>query len=157
MNKLSIKKLIGLLILALTLIFSHLSIAKIELLEFDNDQQKQSYDTLSEKLRCLVCQNQNLADSNAELAQDMRNKTYLMVKENKSEQDIIDYWVSRYGDFVLYDPPFKQRTIILWVGPFVLLVIAIIIGIRIIRSNKSKVPVEKNKEDRKEIQKLLDS
>ncbi|MBF0264652.1 MAG: cytochrome c-type biogenesis protein CcmH [Gammaproteobacteria bacterium] len=145
------------LLLIFSLFISNACLAKVELFEFENDQQQQAYQTLSEQLRCLVCQNQNLADSNAELAQDMRNKTYQMVKQNKSEQDIIDYWVSRYGDFVLYDPPFKQITLILWLGPFVLLILAIYIGLRIVRSNKAQEITVNNKDKREEIQKLLDS
>jgi len=76
---------------------------------------------LEEKLRCLVCQNQTLADSNAELAGDLRRQVREQVKAGRSDQQIIDYLVQRYGDFVLYDPPFKGTTLLLWVGPFVLL------------------------------------
>ncbi|MFY9314261.1 MAG: cytochrome c-type biogenesis protein, partial [Burkholderiales bacterium] len=79
---------------------------------------------LEEKLRCLVCQNQTLADSSAELAGDLRRQVVEQVKAGKSDQEIIDYLVQRYGDFVLYDPPFKARTLLLWIGPFVLFVIA---------------------------------
>ena len=71
---------------------------------------------VSEQLRCLVCQNQSIAESNAELAVDLRNQ----VKAGKTNQEIVDYMVERYGDFVLYRPPFKTSTVILWVGPVVL-------------------------------------
>jgi cytochrome c-type biogenesis protein CcmH len=76
-------------------------------------------------LRCLVCQNQNLADSNAELAQDLRAQVYQMIQSGKSDQEIIDFMVMRYGDFVLYKPPFKLKTALLWAGPFLLLIIGI--------------------------------
>jgi cytochrome c-type biogenesis protein CcmH len=76
---------------------------------------------LAEKLRCLVCQNESLASSHAELAQDLRREVREQMKLNKSDQEIIDYLVSRYGDFVLYDPPMKPYTLLLWFGPFVLL------------------------------------
>lgn len=76
---------------------------------------------LEEKLRCLVCQNQTLADSNAELAGDLRRQVAEQVKAGRSDAEIIDYLVQRYGDFVLYDPPFKMITLLLWVGPFALL------------------------------------
>lgn len=112
--------------------------AKIELHQFENNQQQQLYKKLSEQLRCLVCQNQNLADSNAELAKDMRKKTYQMVVENQSEQQILDYWVERYGDFVLYNPPFKAQTLILWLGPFVFLLLAIFIAYRLVKASKQK-------------------
>ena len=83
------------------------------LLQFDSPQQEQRYKGLVEELRCMVCQNQNLADSNAGLAQDLRDRTYEMVLEGKSDQDIIDYMVNRYGEFVLYRPPLKTTTILL--------------------------------------------
>jgi cytochrome c-type biogenesis protein CcmH len=76
---------------------------------------------LAEKLRCLVCQNESLASSHAELAQDLRREVREQMKLNKTDQEIIDYLVSRYGDFVLYDPPMKPYTLLLWFGPFVLL------------------------------------
>jgi len=77
---------------------------------------------LSTVLRCLVCQNQTLADSNAELAVDLRNQVREQVKAGRSDEQIIDYLVARYGDFVLYRPPVKTTTVLLWAGPFVLLV-----------------------------------
>lgn len=77
---------------------------------------------LATVLRCLVCQNQTLADSNAELAVDLRNQVREQVKAGRSDEQIIDYLVARYGDFVLYRPPVKMTTVLLWVGPFVLLV-----------------------------------
>lgn len=77
---------------------------------------------LSTVLRCLVCQNQTLADSNAELAVDLRNQVRAQVKAGRSDAEIIDYLVARYGDFVLYRPPVKATTVLLWAGPFVLLV-----------------------------------
>ena len=75
---------------------------------------------VSEQLRCLVCQNQSIAESNAELAVDLRNQVIEQVKAGKTNQEIVDYMVERYGDFVLYKPPFKASTAILWVGPVVL-------------------------------------
>jgi len=77
--------------------------------------------SLATVLRCLVCQNQTLADSNAELAVDLRNQLREQVKAGRSDAEIIDYLVARYGDFVLYRPPVKTTTVLLWAGPFVLL------------------------------------
>ena len=79
---------------------------------------------LEEKLRCLVCQNQTLADSNAELAGDLRRQVREQVNAGRSDGEIVEYLVQRYGDFVLYDPPFKPTTALLWIGPFVLLAAA---------------------------------
>lgn len=76
---------------------------------------------LATVLRCLVCQNQTLADSNAELAVDLRNQVRAQVKAGRSDEEIIEYLVARYGDFVLYRPPVKTTTVLLWAGPFVLL------------------------------------
>lgn len=80
---------------------------------------------VSEQLRCLVCQNQSIADSNAELAVDLRNQVIEQVKAGKSNKEIVDYMVERYGDFVLYKPPFKLSTALLWIGPLALFVIGL--------------------------------
>lgn len=79
---------------------------------------------LEEKLRCLVCQNQTLADSNAELAGDLRREVREQVSAGKSDEEIVGFLVQRYGDFVLYEPPFKATTALLWLGPFLLLAAA---------------------------------
>ncbi len=81
---------------------------------------------LQEKLRCLVCQNQSLADSSAELAGDLRRELREQVKAGRSDGEILDFMVARYGDFVLYEPPFKASTLLLWVGPFALLALALV-------------------------------
>ncbi|MCD8340364.1 MAG: cytochrome c-type biogenesis protein CcmH [Burkholderiales bacterium] len=80
---------------------------------------------ISSQLRCLVCQNQSIADSNAELAMDLKNQVVKQIAAGKTNQQIIDFMVERYGDFVLYNPPFKLSTVLLWVGPAVFLVIAL--------------------------------
>ncbi len=77
---------------------------------------------LAVELRCLVCQNQTLADSNAPLAEDLRREVRDMIAKNMSDREIIDFLVERYGDFVLYRPPWKASTTLLWVGPFLLLI-----------------------------------
>jgi cytochrome c-type biogenesis protein CcmH len=81
-------------------------------------------------LRCLVCQNQTIADSNAELAVDLRQQIREQLQAGKTNDQIIDYMVARYGDFVLYRPPFKATTVLLWAGPFVLLVLALAVFVR---------------------------
>ena len=89
--------------------------------------------SLAHELRCLVCQNQTLADSNAPLAQDLRNQIREQLKAGKSERDVIDFMVARYGDFVLYRPPFKATTAALWTGPFVLLALGAWLLVRRVR------------------------
>lgn len=91
---------------------------------------------ISEELRCLVCQNQNLADSHAELAIDLKNQVRDMLKRGQSEKDVIDFMVQRYGDFVLYRPPVKSTTWLLWGGPFVLFVGGL--GILFVKVNRRR-------------------
>lgn len=105
----------------------------IETYRFDDPGKEALYKKMIAELRCLVCQNQNLADSNAELAQDLRRKTYEMVSAGKSETEIVGYMVQRYGDFVLYRPPVKGITLFLWAGPFILLAIGLLVLVRVIR------------------------
>ena len=102
----------------------------------NEDETQQRVRQLSEKLRCLVCQNQSLADSNAELAEDLRRQLREQVKAGRSDGEIVDYLVQRYGDFVLYEPPFKASTALLWVGPFVLLAAAAALLIAILRRRR---------------------
>lgn len=95
---------------------------------------------LAEKLRCLVCQNESLASSRADLAEDLRREVREQMNLHKSDQEIIDYLVSRYGDFVLYDPPVKSYTILLWFGPFALLLIGVGMLIYQLRKRRQTVP-----------------
>ena len=92
---------------------------------------------LAHELRCLVCQNQTLADSNAPLAVDLRNQIREQLKAGKSEREITDFMVQRYGDFVLYRPPFKASTLALWAGPFLLLALGAWLFFRRVRQKKA--------------------
>lgn len=94
--------------------------AAIEERQFGNPTQEKIYYAVLKQLRCLVCQNQSLADSDADLARDLRDKTYALVTDGSSAEDIVNFMVERYGDFVLYRPPFKATTWALWLGPAVL-------------------------------------
>ena len=123
-------------LLALCLVVSGNSFARISAYEFETEEQEAAYNELVQELRCLVCQNQNIADSNAELAQDLKRKTYEMVSSGKSKQEVADYMKQRYGDFVLYRPPVTQTTLFLWIGPFIILFVGIFFLIRVIRSRK---------------------
>ncbi len=93
----------------------------VEIRQFDDPAKQQSYENLVKELRCLVCQNQSLADSDADLAKDLRDEVYKIIQSGKSEQEAVKFLVDRYGDFVLYNPPLKPTTSLLWLGPFVLL------------------------------------
>ncbi len=92
---------------------------------FTDPQVEKDYLQLAKELRCLVCQNQNLIDSNADLADDLRREVAKMLKQGKSKDQVTQFMVDRYGDFVLYNPPFKTQTWLLWGGPFVLMFFAI--------------------------------
>lgn len=94
---------------------------------FDTPEGANLYDTLIKELRCLVCQNQNIADSNADLAVDLRREIYTMIQAGSTKANIIDFMVQRYGEFVLYNPRFSSRTIILWVAPLLLLLLGVFI------------------------------
>src|SRR5678816_1345111 len=110
---------------------------------------------LSSELRCLVCQNQTLADSNAPLAVDLRNQVREQLKSGKSERDVVDFLVARYGDFVLYRPPLKASTVLLWAGPFILLAFGLFLLIRRIR-RRASLPPELSEADRARAAKLLE-
>ncbi|WP_454784079.1 cytochrome c-type biogenesis protein [Legionella sp. WA2024007413] len=93
----------------------------------DSAQKEAQFNHLLKDLRCLVCQNQDLADSNAELAKDLRAQVYQMVKQGKSDSEISDYLTARYGDFILFKPPVKSVTFLLWFGPFLFLLFGFVI------------------------------
>jgi cytochrome c-type biogenesis protein CcmH len=94
---------------------------------FDSLKKETQFNYLLKDLRCLVCQNQDLADSNADLAKDLRGQVYSLVKEGKSDSEIRDYLTARYGDFILFKPPVKGITLLLWFGPFLFLLLGCII------------------------------
>jgi len=101
---------------------------------FDTQAQEQRFQTLISELRCPKCQNQNIADSDAPIAMDLRNEIFRMLEEGKSNEEIIDFLVSRYGDFVLYKPPLTSRTLLLWYGPAGLLLIGFgVLGVIVLR------------------------
>lgn len=94
---------------------------------------------IAEELRCLVCQNESLAGSRADLAEDLRREVRGLIKEGKTDQEVKDFLVSRYGDFVLYRPPMKPTTWLLWVGPFLLLVAGVVALITYLRRRGKQV------------------
>lgn len=89
--------------------------------QFSSEQQQTRFTSLTTQLRCLVCQNQNLAESNSGLASDLREQIYQHIQKGQSDKEIVDYLVSRYGNFILYNPPLNSQTVGLWIGPIVLL------------------------------------
>ncbi len=127
--------------------------------EFDDAEQLERYKRLIYELRCLVCQNQNLADSDADLAADLRREVHRMILAGKSDKDVIDFMVARYGDFVLYRPPLKATTVLLWVGPFVLAVGGLMILLIQLRRRQAEraATTPLSDEERARLQSLLGS
>ena len=113
------------------------SFASDKIYSFENSNQQIIFENLLEELRCLVCQNQSLADSASGLATDLRDEVYQMVIQDKSQQTIKTFLVERYGNFVLYDPPLNPSTSILWFAPFILAILAV--GLVIFFSKKPKI------------------
>ncbi len=119
------KKMMFFLLLALSLPTS--VFAAIDALDFKDAKQEEAYHNLTQELRCPQCQNNSIADSNAVIAQDMRGKVFALLQQGKSEKQVVDYMVARYGNFVTYDPPFSWATAILWILPFGLVFFAVLL------------------------------
>lgn len=144
------------LIYLVTFLFSFNAYAGVEVQTFDSQQEEQTYKKLIDELRCLVCQNQNLADSNAELAQDLRKKIVEMIEAGKSEQQIVDYMVARYGDFVLYRPPLNKNTFLLWAGPFLILLMGLFVLVVFVTRQKNREKPSLSEQQQQRARKLLD-
>lgn len=112
--------------------------AGLEAFDFGNAAEEDRYKQLVAQLRCLVCQNQSLADSDAGLAHDLRREVYELMEQGRSDAQIVDFLVARYGDFVLYKPPLKPSTYILWYGPFALLGLGLWLLVRTLRQRRQQ-------------------
>ncbi len=118
-------------------LFSLPSHAVIETYHFSNEQQRALYDELVRELRCVVCQNQNLIDSNAPLAQDLRQQIYQMVQHEQADKEtVIKFMTQRYGDFVLYKPPLQPNTVLLWFAPLLMLLLGVVMVVRFVRQTQ---------------------
>ena len=123
---------------------------------FSSPEQERMYRSLVDELRCLVCQNQNIAESNADLASDLRREVYRMVEDGQSADEIAGFMVARYGDFVLYRPPLKGGTILLWVGPFVLAAIGMAALALHLRRRRQAFAAPLGSDERQRLQRLVD-
>ncbi|MBK8284347.1 MAG: cytochrome c-type biogenesis protein CcmH [Ahniella sp.] len=103
---------------------------------FKDTAEEQRFQAITRELRCLVCQNQNIADSNAELAKDLRNEVFDMMRAGKSDAEINQFMTERYGDFVLYRPPMKGSTWLLWLGPFAVFIAGGVVVLRLLRRRR---------------------
>ncbi|OQW78071.1 MAG: cytochrome C biogenesis protein CcmH [Proteobacteria bacterium ST_bin11] len=129
--------------------------ADIEYRDFKQPEQEQAYQTLISELRCLVCQNQTIADSNADLAKDLRRQVYEMLQQGKSRQDIVDFMTDRYGDFVMYKPALSLKTMLLWLGPVLFLVIGLA-TVWVLRSKPTGTEEALSKEQQAKLDSILD-
>ncbi|MGB0732703.1 MAG: cytochrome c-type biogenesis protein [Pontibacterium sp.] len=129
-------KRINILALFFLLGLSQLSVAAISAYEFNNEVDRKRFTSLIEELRCPKCQNQNLADSDAPIALDLRNQVYRLIQDGEADSVIVSYMVERYGEFVLYRPRMSADTYLLWYGPFVLLAIGLIAVVFVTRKKK---------------------
>ncbi|WP_198678628.1 cytochrome c-type biogenesis protein [Idiomarina seosinensis] len=120
--------------------------------EFKTAEQRQTYQQLTQELRCPKCQNQNIADSNAPLAGDMRERAYNMVMQGHSKQEVIDHMVARYGNFAHYRPPFNLFTAVLWLAPLFIALVGIAIAIRMSRRRRQTVAL--SDQEREQLQQL---
>ena len=112
------------------LLFSSVAFSAIDALNFTSPQQESDYHQLTQSLRCPQCQNNNIADSNATIAVDMRGKVFELLQEGKSKNDVVDYMVARYGNFVTYDPPMTASTLVLWIAPLLLVLLGLVFLLR---------------------------
>lgn len=132
------------------------AMAAIDVYEFESPEQEQRYRHLIEELRCPKCQNQNLAGSDAGVATDLKNRTYELMQQGKSDAEIRNYLIERYGDFITYKPPVRGSTLVLWAGPFVLLFVVAIVIIWRIRRQPSGHPAIMSAEEQARLARLLD-
>ena len=143
------------LLLAGLLVAPSLGAYTLEEFKFQDPAQAEDFRRLTAELRCLVCQNESLAGSQADLAQDLRKEVYRLLQSGKSRQEVIDFLVDRYGDFVLYDPPLKPSTYPLWFGPLLLAGVGGLFLLLTQRKKKEAREEALSPEERQRLQALL--
>ncbi len=119
--------------------------AAIDVHEFDSDVQRMRYQSFIDEMRCPKCQNQNLSGSDAPIAVDLRRELYLMIQDGRSDKEIVDFMVERYGEYILYRPRISAATYVLWFGPVVLLITGIIVLLAILHRRRQ---LNRNQETR---------
>lgn len=146
-------------IVSLLMLWSMQSLAAIDAYEFQDEETRKRFQSLTEELRCPKCQNQNLSDSNSPIAKDLRNEVYRMLDQGDDNSTIVDFMVARYGEFVLYRPRVGVDTYLLWYGPFGLLLIGIVVVIVMTRrkkqSNTEASGAQLDENERKQLNSLL--
>lgn len=148
-----------LLLFWIVLIMPGQIMAAIDVYEFPTEDERRRYQKFLEELRCPKCKNNNLAGTNSEIADDLRRELHKMVLEGKSDDEIIDFMVSRYGDFVLYRPPVQSNTIALWTGPVIFLLIGLgtIAWVVVRRRGLSSAETALTEEEQRQLAAILES
>lgn len=131
------------------------AMASIDAYEFQTPEQEQRYRLLVEELRCPKCQNQNLAGSDAMVAKDLKDRTYQLLMAGQSNDEIIDHMVERYGDFITYRPPMRASTLLLWLGPLLLLVTAAAVLVWRVR-RPATIAAPLSEDEQRRLRELLD-
>lgn len=119
----------------LLLVLAQVGFAEVLIYPFDNELEEKRFHSLLGELRCPKCQNQSLADSDAPISEDLRQKVYALIKDGKSDQEIRQFLIERYGEFISYRPPFRGSTMLLWTGPAVILLLALLIAVYQVRKS----------------------
>ena len=132
------------------------ALAVIETYEFSDPSLEQRYQYLSEELRCPKCQNQNIADSNAPISQDLRKLLYEQLEQGASDEEIRSYMVARYGEFVRYRPSFNSATAVLWLAPVVLLLIGLVVGVMTLRGRRTGTAAGLDATEQQRLDELLE-
>ncbi|WP_428035233.1 cytochrome c-type biogenesis protein [Amphritea sp.] len=130
--------------LVVLLSFSSLASAAIDTYQFKDDATRERFQSLSSELRCPKCQNQNIADSNSPIAKDLRDQLYKMLENGADDEQVVDFMVTRYGEFVLYRPRVSEQTYLLWYGPAALLLIGIVVVLLVSGKRKKAEPGKPN-------------
>ena len=154
--------------LLLAFILANVAGANIDLYEFSSEQKRLDYQALTKELRCPKCQNQDIADSNAPIASDMRREVHRLLEEGKDQDQIVQFMIDRFGDFVTYKPKVSKQTLVLWYGPWVFIALGIVIIFVVVKKRNgrklnasespeidSKNAQAKTRSDEKRIQNLL--
>jgi len=145
--------------LVLLLCFSSIATAAIDTYEFKDDATRERFQSLASELRCPKCQNQNIADSNSPIAKDLRDELHQMLENGADDAQVIDFMVSRYGEFVLYRPRVSEQTYLLWYGPAGLLLLGVVVVLLVSGKRKKEQPGKPNSSlsaaEKERLEKLL--
>ena len=142
------------LLFSLSLLLTMSALAQTDRYVFDTDEQAVRFEELTKELRCPKCQNQNIADSDAIVAKDLRERVVELVKEGNTKDEVIDYMIDRYGYFVHYDPPVTPATLVLWVLPVLIVIVGF--GFIVIRQRKASVKQTWSNQDEVLLNKLIE-